>query len=67
MKFSLFCLFSISTEKQDGNLIYEEQTEANVVVSSCQTISSLLSSLQNDGGTLVKWISLSHTLELEFL
>ena len=41
MKFSLFCLFSISTEKQDGNLIYEEQTEANVVVSSCHTISSL--------------------------
>ena len=37
---SFLSFFSISTEKQDGNLIYEEQTEANVVVSSCHTISS---------------------------
>ena len=54
----LSVFFSISTEKQDGNLIYEEQTEANVVVSSCHTISSPVPN-QMVWGKLQKWISLS--------
>ena len=44
---SFLSFFSISTEKQDGNLIYEEQTEANVVVSSCHTISSAVAKWGN--------------------
>ena len=55
---SFLSFFSISTEKQDGNLIYEEQTEANVVVSSCHTISSPVPN-QMVWGKLQKWISLS--------